>query len=77
MYGISEFNLVHQLGLIRIPSLIIHGDQNKMIHVSFASMMADGIRNSTLLIMERKNHWLHLDSVQEMGLCIHEFVEKI
>jgi hypothetical protein len=48
-----------------------------MIDVSFASMIADGIRNSTLCIMERKHHWLHLDSIQEMGLCIRDFVQKL
>jgi pimeloyl-ACP methyl ester carboxylesterase len=44
------------LGLIKAPTLILWGDQDRLIHVSAVDVFKAGIPNSTVVVMKDCGH---------------------
>lgn len=66
--------LAERLGQIKAPTLIIWGDQDKLIHVSAAELFHKGISGSELLILKGSGH---MPLMENAGQCVQTFVEFI
>lgn len=53
---LSEFDVRHRLGEITPPTLIIHGEKDRVIQAKCAAYLADHIPNSRLLLLPDAGH---------------------
>jgi pimeloyl-ACP methyl ester carboxylesterase len=65
-----------RLTLIQAPTLIIWGDQDRVLHVSCAEVFRKGIKNSELLVLPGIGHMPLIESAKECATAWMEFVEK-
>jgi pimeloyl-ACP methyl ester carboxylesterase len=70
-----ETDLKFKINSIKIPTLIVWGEDDEMLHVSGARLLADNIENSQLKIIENCNHVLQLDQPKKTAKFIMDFVK--
>jgi pimeloyl-ACP methyl ester carboxylesterase len=61
--------------LITVPTLLVTGDADTVNPVSVARDLADRIRGSKLVTVDRGGHWLTIEKPAECNRCIAEFVK--
>jgi len=76
MRSIGDFDLHEQLGVIRCPTLVIHGDSDPM-PVSYARRIHDSIAGSKLVIAEDSGHWLFVDATETFTSSILQFLSGV
>ncbi|KAJ3255739.1 hypothetical protein HK103_006106 [Boothiomyces macroporosus] len=54
---INGVNLTDQLHLVKTPTLVLHGADNKMIDVSYGLMIAENISGSEVAVVPGVGHW--------------------
>jgi len=69
----SNYDLIPQLGELRIPTLVIHGDED-FVPVVIAEEIAAAIRNAHLVVLADCGHFAYLDQPDEVHRRIVEFV---
>jgi len=75
-FGLQSFNFVDQLEKINAPTLIIHGEDDKVIPVEEAKLLHQKIPNSELIIFPRCGHATIIEKAQEFNKTVIEFLEK-
>jgi abhydrolase domain-containing protein 6 len=65
--------LVERLPQIKAPTLIIWGDEDRLIHVSAAEVFRKGIKDSRVLIL----HSGHMPLMENTGKCAETWLEFI
>lgn len=68
--------LEDRLPLIQAPTLIIWGDQDRVLNVSGAKVFHEGIKNSELLVQPGIGHMPLIESARECTNAWLQFVEK-
>ena len=68
--------LVERLGQIKAPTLIIWGDQDRVLHVSCAEVFRQGIKSSELLVLPGIGHMPPVENARVCATAWMEFVEK-
>jgi len=68
--------LEERLPLIQAPTLIIWGDQDRVLHVSGAEVFHKGIKGSELLLQPGIGHMPLIESARECANAWLKFVEK-
>jgi|SwirhisoilCB3_FD_contig_81_2173637_length_4384_multi_4_in_0_out_0_2 abhydrolase domain-containing protein 6 len=68
--------LLERLGQINVPTLIVWGDDDKLIHVSAAEVFRNAIGNSEVLIMSKTGHMPLLENVKQCGSAYAAFLDK-
>ena len=68
--------LEERLPLIQAPTLIIWGDQDRVLNVSGAEVFRQGIKNSELLVQPGIGHMPLIESARECANAWLVFVEK-
>jgi abhydrolase domain-containing protein 6 len=68
--------LEDRLPLIQAPTLIIWGDQDRVLHVSCAEVFRQGIKNSELLVQPGIGHMPLIESARECANAWLAFVDK-
>jgi abhydrolase domain-containing protein 6 len=66
--------LAEKLEHIKAPTLIIWGDQDRLIHVSAAPLFKSGIRNSEMLILPGTGH---MPLMENSRLCVETWLKFI
>ncbi|KAJ3320349.1 hypothetical protein HDV06_005380 [Boothiomyces sp. JEL0866] len=74
---INGVNLTDQLHLIKTPTLVIHGAENKMIDVSYALMIAENIAGADIIVSPGVGHWYHLQDFNGLLSNLKTFVNKL
>jgi len=74
--GLQRFNFVDQLEKISVPTLIVHGRDDKVIPVEEAKLMHQKIPNSKLVIFPKCGHATIIEKAQEFNKVVIEFLEK-
>ena len=69
-------SLEERLPLVQAPTLIIWGDQDRVLHVSSAEVFRRGIKNSELLLQPGIGHMPLIESARECASAWLNFVEK-
>jgi abhydrolase domain-containing protein 6 len=72
----NDPSLEERLGLIQAPSLIIWGDQDRVLHVSCGELFRKGIRNSELLVLPGIGHMPLMEKARECATAWLEFADK-
>jgi abhydrolase domain-containing protein 6 len=72
----NDPSLAERLGLIQAPSLIIWGDQDRVLHVSGGELFRKGIRSSELLILPGIGHMPLMEKARECSMAWLEFADK-
>ena len=62
---INEPRLIERLEQIKVPALIIWGDQDRVLHVSCAEVFRQGIKNSELLVLPGAGHMPPVENARE------------
>jgi pimeloyl-ACP methyl ester carboxylesterase len=72
----NDPSLAERLGLIQAPSLIIWGDQDRVLHVSGGELFRKGIRNSELLVLPGIGHMPLMEKARECSAAWLKFADK-
>lgn len=67
---------VPRLKALKIPTLILHGDQDITIPVQWAQKAHSLIPNSRLVILKNRKHWALRDNPQEIIQIIEDFLSN-
>jgi len=69
-------NFVDRLHEVAVPTLILHGEEDKYIPVSWARRAHSLIEGSELLVFPRCGHWLTLEKPGEFNSAVSEFLAR-
>lgn len=72
----SSTPLLEELKQIKAPTLVVWGDDDKLIHVSAAEVFRGAIQNSEVLIMKQTGHMPLLENVRQCGAAYIAFIGK-
>jgi pimeloyl-ACP methyl ester carboxylesterase len=72
--GFDEFG---QVGKIRVPALVICGDQDQFTPLRYSEYLADTIKNARLLRVEQAGHMVMLEKPDIVTEAMGEFLEEI
>lgn len=72
--GAKGYDVRGRLPDIHIPTLIVHGRQDRMVSLSEAEALHAGIRNSRLLVLDDCGHWPHVEKRVEFAAAVKEFL---
>jgi abhydrolase domain-containing protein 6 len=68
--------LAERLPKILAPTLIIWGDQDRVLHVSCADLFNQGIKNSEVLVIRGSGHMPLVENARQCATAWLAFVEK-
>ena len=68
--------LAQRLPEIAVPTLIIWGDQDRVLHVSSADLFRQGIRNSELMVIRGSGHMPLVENARQCAAAWLAFAEK-
>lgn len=61
---------------VQCPSLVIHGTKDSLVEIGAAYHLNKTLKGSSLKIIEKGTHNLHLRSTKEFVECIEQFVDS-
>src|SRR5215216_2934915 len=67
-------NFAHELHTLAVPTLILHGEEDKYVPVSWARRAHTLIKDSELLILPHCGHWLTREKPTEFIRAVLEFL---
>jgi len=73
---INEPRLIERLEQIKVPALIIWGDQDRVLHVSCAEVFRQGIKNSELLVLPGAGHMPPVENARECATAWLAFQDR-
>ena len=74
---ISRTDTSADLGKIKIPTLILHGDQDSVIPLSAATALNQKIPGSKIFVITQAGHLSNLDNPQEFNAKLIEFLAAL
>lgn len=74
--SIGDFDLHADLGAVRCPTLIVHGEADTM-SPAYAERIHAGIPGSELVIVPDAGHWLFVDGTEVFTRSILEFLARV
>ena len=75
--GCDKFNIMDQVHLIKIPTLVICGSADDRTPKKYTEYLADKIGGATPVIVGGANHWVHLEKPQEVNQAIEDFLARL
>jgi pimeloyl-ACP methyl ester carboxylesterase len=69
-------NFVDRLPTLTVPTLILHGEEDKYVPVSWARRAHTLIEDSELNVLPRCGHWLTLERPGEFNRAVLEFLAR-
>ena len=69
-------NFVEKLNALAVPTLLLHGEQDRYVPVSWARRAHGLIRGSELRIFPQCGHWLSREKPMEFSRAVVEFLER-
>ncbi|TFF69331.1 MAG: alpha/beta hydrolase [Promethearchaeota archaeon] len=73
----DNFDLFEKTNLIKAPSLIICGTDDKLTPVKYSQYFHNKIPNSTLVLIENAGHMVMLEKYKEVNESIIKFVKSL
>ncbi|MFT2008638.1 alpha/beta fold hydrolase [Pontibacter sp. 13R65] len=66
-----------ELGNVRVPTLVIHGDADQIVPIKTSGeQAAEGIRNSTYVVIENGPHGIFLTHKEEVNTALLDFLRR-
>lgn len=72
--AVKEFDVTSELSNILVPTLIIHGSEDKQQPLSQAKYMKEHILNSELVVLEGVGHATIVEASEKVGKAIEKFI---
>ncbi len=72
----SKFNINNQLSQISQPTLIIYGNEDKIISHSMIHKLGNLISNSEIYSIENSSHRVMVDNYEKVNKLIDDFIKK-
>jgi pimeloyl-ACP methyl ester carboxylesterase len=76
MKKILDEDLISDLSNIKIPTLVIWGEKDKIVPVRFAHIFKEKIPDSQLKIMPKIGHSPHLEAPEKLSDIIIKFLRS-
>lgn len=76
LVALRDTDLRNDLAKISVPTLILHGQKDKICSFDLAEQMKTGIANSRLVAFENSGHSLFLEETQKFNSELIKFAEK-
>ena len=73
----NEFDIREEVGNIKLPALIICGEDDQMTPVNFSEYLAERIPGSRLEIIQEAGHMVMLEKPEVVARLINEFMEEL
>ena len=75
--GMVEFDIIHKLSEITVPTLVIHGLEDRFVPTEYASLLHQNITNSKLKLFKGAGHCPQLEKPDEFNNTLMEFLDQI
>jgi len=75
-FACNNFDVRERLSEIRIPSLIVVGDEDKLTPVKWSQYLADHLLNAELTIIEHAGHMVMLEQPDKLNQTIDAFLSR-
>jgi len=69
-----EIDLMERARSIQVPSLLIHGDVDRIMSIKGAYFLHEQIRNSRLVVLENGSHAIPISRGDEVNQVIKGFI---
>ena len=73
----NQFDICDQLSEIRVPTLILCGEQDQLTPLKYARHLDDEIPESTLVLFEGTGHMVILERPQEVAEAVGNFLASV
>jgi pimeloyl-ACP methyl ester carboxylesterase len=73
----DRFDLSNRLGEVKVPTLVLVGDEDKMTPERFAEGLAEGIPGAELSVISGAGHMLPLEQPDEVARAVRGFMEGV
>ncbi|MBS3786769.1 alpha/beta fold hydrolase [Candidatus Bipolaricaulota bacterium] len=70
----SEFDLSDRLGEIETDTLIVSGEEDRVVPGQFAEQLNEGIPNSRLEVVEGAAHLIHIEKPEVLNSLVTDFI---
>lgn len=70
----DRFNRKKEIGDLKLPTLILVGDQDKMTPPEVSRFLQDNIPASRMMVLPEAGHMIMLEKYQEVNQCLLEFI---
>ena len=74
--GLMAWTSYRRLDRIRVATLILHGEQDRLIPVENARILAQKIPHAEVLLLPESSHWLMTDQPDEVYHAVRRFLKK-
>lgn len=74
---VLDEDLIDDLSKIKIKTLLVWGEQDKLVPIKYASIFKEKIENSELVILPKVGHSPHLEIPQKLAEVIINFLNKL
>ncbi len=74
--AMQGFDACERLGEIRVPTLVLHGTEDRMVPVENARILAGEIPGAELLLLEGAGHVYHSEQPDRADRAVLDFVRR-
>lgn len=70
----DQFDLTEKISMMRVPSLIICGQEDRLTPIKYAQYLQDHIPDSRVSVIEEAGHMVMLEQAKKVNQAIEDFV---
>ncbi len=74
--AVQGFDACGRLGELRVPTLVLHGTEDRLVDPRNARLLAERIPGAELVLLEGAGHVYHSERAEEADRAVLEFVER-
>lgn len=74
---IQRFDACNRLRALTIPTLVVHGTDDRLVDVANASLLAESIPGARLALLEEAGHVYHWERPEEAGEVVAGFLLEV
>jgi len=75
--AVLTFNLSGEVSRIKVPTLIIHGDEDMVVPIGNAYKLYEKIPSSTLIIFKGAGHLVNIERAKEFNEAVRTFIHTV
>lgn len=72
--GAKEYDVRDRLAEIRVPTLIVHGQDDAMVRLDRAEEIRQGISGARLVVLDNCGHWPHVEKRDAFVAAVKQFL---
>ena len=74
--ALARGNFSKVIGNVKVPTLVLHGDQDTLMPVGNAELLAEKITGAKLRVLERAGHFFWISHVKETTEAVSSFLQN-